>query len=155
MEGIRIIDLREREDLLEEGIRRFHGAWGHEANEPFYRDCIVHACRGTDPLPRFFLALEGDAFAGGYALLRNDLNSRQDLCPWLACLYVDPERRGRGLATRLLDHGLATAASLGFTDLHLTSDLEGFYEPRGWRVTGRAWGPSGGSLPLFHRATGA
>jgi len=38
--------------------------------------------------------LDGERVAGCCALLTNDLISRQDLWPWLACLYVEPDYRG-------------------------------------------------------------
>lgn len=34
-------------------------------------------------VPRFYVLLDEDRIVGGYALLGSDLNSRQDLFPWV------------------------------------------------------------------------
>ena len=70
--------------------------------------------------------------AGCCALLTNDLISRQDLWPWLACLYVEPDYRGRALGATLLEHGATEAKRMGYGTLYLTTDHDGYYEKYGW-----------------------
>lgn len=69
----------------------------------------------TDPndIPSFYIAKVDDKIIGTYALIRNDLNSRQDLSPWLACLFVDEKFRGNSIGAKLLNHGLLEAAKKG------------------------------------------
>ena len=64
--------------------------------------------------------------------MTNDLISRQDLMPWLACLFVKVDHRNKGVAGSLLDHGLNEAKMKGFQKLYLYTDLENFYERKGW-----------------------
>lgn len=62
---------------------------------------------------------------------------------WLACVYVHPEARGRGLAGRLIEEVCAEARALGHTRLYLhTQDRADYYARRGWTVleTFEAWG---------------
>ncbi|AZN40993.1 GNAT family N-acetyltransferase [Paenibacillus albus] len=80
--------------FIERAIHYIWTQWGTEHNLDFYRDCIEHSLTGEADLPKFHVAIEADRFVGMCALLRNDLISRQDLCPWLACLFVDPDYRG-------------------------------------------------------------
>ncbi|MDM5327142.1 GNAT family N-acetyltransferase [Neobacillus sp. CF12] len=143
-----IIELRDRNDLFEEAIKVFWDVWGNEDNYKFYEDCMIHSITSKD-LPRFFVALENSEIIGTYALLRNDLNSRQDLCPWLACLFVDREYRGKKIGSMLLDHGLKEAEKKGYKKLYLTSDLENFYEKYGWKNNGVAYGVSGGHIKVY------
>ncbi|TCJ81938.1 UNVERIFIED_ORG: acetyltransferase (GNAT) family protein [Bacillus cereus] len=109
----------------------------------------------TDPndIPSFYIAKVDDKIIGTYALIRNDLNSRQELSPWLACLFVDEKFRGNSIGEKLLNHGLLEAAKRGYHFLYLTSDLNGYYEKYGWDKIGVAYGPSGGCIPLFKKST--
>ena len=48
---------------------------------------MVQSCQTGSLLPRSYIAVDGDEIVGSYALLRSDLNSRQDLEPCLpACM---------------------------------------------------------------------
>lgn len=52
------------------------------------------------------IALENGQLLGGAALATNDLPERPELGPWLACVYITPQARKRGLAEQLIE-GLA------------------------------------------------
>ncbi|OKP98256.1 GNAT family N-acetyltransferase [Paenibacillus sp. P46E] len=67
---------------------------------------MLHSMKTEDGLPRFYIAVQNGSIIGIYALLRNDLISRQDVFPWLACLYVVPEFRGQKMGAKLLQHAL-------------------------------------------------
>lgn len=127
-----IINVRDYKPGLEPAARYIHAKWGRPRNFAFYLDCVVHSSLSEQALPRFYLMLEGDLVIGCYALLTNDLISRQDLLPWLACLYVEEPHRGEALGARLLAHGSAEARRLGFEKVYLTTDHDGYYEKYGW-----------------------
>ena len=59
-------------------------------------NCILNSFDEQIKLPKFYLAIEENKILGSYALLTNDLISRQDLMPWLGCLFVNEENRGKG-----------------------------------------------------------
>lgn len=80
-----IIGLHEKPDLFSFYHDLFLKEWGTKDYRSFYMDCIQHALN-PDTLPTFYLGFEEDQPIGRYALLTNDLVSRQDLWPWLACL---------------------------------------------------------------------
>ncbi|WP_374056112.1 GNAT family N-acetyltransferase [Rossellomorea sp. FM04394] len=148
-----IMELKKDTSLFDEAVKAFWGQWGSEDNYAFYQDCMFHSCRTGEDLPRFYTALQDGKIIGTYALLRNDLNSRQDLYPWLACLYVVPDQRGKELGSRLLQHALQEAHDKGYKNLYLTTDLEDFYEKCGWTHTTEAYGLSGGSLKVYQKST--
>jgi len=127
-----IIELSKNVNLIDDAIDYFWKYWGNENNYRFYRDCIINSIHNNKILPKFYVGLDGGQIIASYALLTNDIISRQDLYPWLACLYVNSEHRNKGLAEKLLDHGLSEAAQKGFDCLYLSSDLENFYERKGW-----------------------
>ena len=129
-----IVELSHRPDLVSSAVNFFWTCWGNENNFKFYEDCIINSIDVNISLPKFYLALDHtDTIIGTYALLTNDLISRQDLMPWLACLFMKEDYRNKGIAGSLLDHGLNEAKMKGFQKLYLYTDLENFYERKGWK----------------------
>ncbi|MDU8617456.1 GNAT family N-acetyltransferase [Pseudomonas syringae] len=89
------------------------------------------------------IAMEDGELLGGASLASDDLAERPDLGPWLACVLVKPEVRGRGVAGHLIDGICSHARAVGISTLYLhTHDQHRFYAKRGWRVFGRieSWG---------------
>ncbi|BBE16680.1 acetyltransferase, family [Aquipluma nitroreducens] len=106
---IEIIELSHRMNLLLDGITYFWNCWGNDSNYKFYKNCIENSLNDKNSLPKFYLALLENEIVGSYALLTNDIISRQDLMPWFACLFVNEEQRNKGIAEQLLQHGLTEA----------------------------------------------
>ncbi|MFE9078259.1 GNAT family N-acetyltransferase [Bacillus cereus] len=148
-----IIQLLKNDDLFNKAIDVFWKEWGEEGGRAFYKDCMTNALTDPNNIPSFYIVKIDNEIIGTYALIRNDLNSRQDLSPWLACLFVDEKFRGNSIGEKLLNHGLLEAAKRGYHFLYLTSDLNGYYEKYGWEKIGVAYGPSGGCIPLFKKST--
>ena len=148
-----IVECSQRADLVQRAVEYFWGCWGSEGNYNFYRDCILNSQDPAKALPKFYLAMDGDTIAGSYALLTNDLISRQDLWPWFACLYVQKEYRRRGLATRLLEHGLQQARMKGFDQLYLYTDLVNFYEKTGWKNIAHGYTTTDQKVKIYSRET--
>lgn len=148
-----ILELQGRNDLFEKAVQVFWKEWGSATNYKFYEDCMLQSTTTSSDLPRFYVAIVEGKIIGTYALLRNDINSRQDLCPWLACLYVEEEYRGQEIGSKLLQHGLEEAARKGYKTLYLTSDFEGYYEKYGWRNNGVAYGVGGGDIKIYEKNT--
>ncbi|QUG43350.1 GNAT family N-acetyltransferase [Psychrobacillus sp. INOP01] len=148
-----ILNIQKRSDLFEESVKIFWEQWGNETNYDFYKDCMRHSSMEKDAIPRFYIAIEDNEIIGTYALLRNDINSRQDLYPWLGCLYVKPSYRGRSIGKILLEHGLNVTARLGYEKLYLSSDLEEYYENYGWVNSTITYGPFGGSIKVYEKET--
>jgi GNAT superfamily N-acetyltransferase len=150
---MKIMELQKDSSMFDVAVKVFWEQWGSEDNFRFYEDCIFHSCGTEEDLPRFYIALQDGEIMGTYALLRNDLNSRQDLYPWLACLYVDPGHRGSGHGSVLLDHALKEAYKKGYNHLYLTTDLEDYYEKYGWTHSTEAVGLSGESMKVYVKGT--
>lgn len=87
-----------------------------------------------DRLPQVFVAEDETGPVGTVALWRSDLLSRQDLTPWLALLYVKPQARGRHIGALLQQQVLYAAKQLGYKEVYLYTDLNGYYEKTGWNL---------------------
>ncbi len=84
-----------------------------------------------------FVLFAGDRPVGTAAMIRTDLETRLDLTPWLAGLFVEPAFRGRGYATALIRRveAFAQAASVPVLWLY-TSTAETLYARLGWQRAG-------------------
>ena len=113
-----------------------HAEWGflHPSGT---LDEVAEELRGhLDPgrIPTTFVALLDGEVVGSASLLEHDLDSRPDLGPWLASLYVAPAHRRQGLGAALAERVVEEAARLGVPTLYLfTFDRAGYYARLGWR----------------------
>ena len=92
--------VRERPDLLpivaEWTWREWWDAEGMTLEQTIavYADCVAE--RGA---PQTFVLLEDDRPVGTATLAREDLDERPELTPWLAGVFVVPDRRGAGVCS--------------------------------------------------------
>ncbi len=89
------------------------------------------------------IALDQGQLLGCAALARDDLALRPELTPWLACVLVQPEARGAGLAAQLIEAICDRAREIGVSTLYLhTHDQNAYYARRGWEPLEpfEAWG---------------
>jgi len=132
---MKIEQLQKGGNIVDEGIHYFWKHWGNESNFNFYNDCIKNSFADTPSLPAFYVLLDGPKIIGSYALLTNDLISRQDLMPWFACLQVNEDHRNKGFAKKLIQHGQDEAKKRGFSALYLSTTLNNFYEKKDGTTT--------------------
>lgn len=146
---IQVINIRNKIEFLEDAINYFWSQWGSESNFSFYKDCITQSCTTESEIPRFYLAVEDNKIIGSYALLRNDLNSRQDLCPWFACLYVSPEARGRKIGDLLQTHAISESRKKGYKELYLCTDMTNYYERTNWNYIGKGYSINDDEIRIY------
>jgi len=149
----RIELLTKESQFLEKGVNYFWKCWGNDSNFNFYNNCIQNSLSDEVSLPKFYILLNGKAIIGSYALLTNDIISRQDLLPWFACLFVDEKFRNKGYAEELLIHGLTEASNKGFEKLYLSTDLKDFYDKKGWDLFSYGYSLSGEKFKIYAKST--
>jgi GNAT superfamily N-acetyltransferase len=73
---------------------------------------------------------------GSASLIAHDMDTRPDLSPWLASVFVAPEHRGQGVGTALIRRVIQEAETLGTENLYLftTPDKRGFYARLDWEL---------------------
>lgn len=89
-------------------------------------------------IPVAFVAVDGDALLGSASLVFQDLETRPEIGPWLASVYVAPAYRRRGIASALVGRVVEEARDLGVPRLYLfTTDQERLYARLGWHPVER------------------
>jgi N-acetylglutamate synthase-like GNAT family acetyltransferase len=85
-------------------------------------------------LPTTLIALQDDTLLGSASLVRQTI-THQHLSPWLSSVYVDPQHRGRGIASILVGRVEQTAAAMGSEKIYLfTPSSEKLYASLGWQL---------------------
>ena len=151
MSNISIIAIRDNHEYLDRAVNYFASKWG--IPREIYYDSIFHSLTTKSPLPRWYLMLKDDQIIGIYGLITNDFNSRGDLWPWLAALYVEPSERGNAFGAKLLAHGVKEGEKLGFPTVYLFTDHIGYYEKYGWQYKCDAYGVDGEKSRVYEIQT--
>ncbi len=120
-------------------------AWHHAEWSPIIRDwplalaeAELASHRGRLEIPTTILAFEQERLVGSASLLAEDMPDFPALTPWLASVFVVPDRRGAGIGTALVRRALTGARELGAATAYLfTTEAEEWYAARGWRVVER------------------
>lgn len=74
---------------------------------------------------------------GSVSLIEHNMDTRMDLGPWLAALYVRPGHRGRGFGRSLIERCEHEAWTTGADRLYLYTDTaRAIYEHLGWVTLG-------------------
>lgn len=119
-----------------------HDTWGYmEQNQTRadWKASVREHCAGRQ-LPSVWLARCGSQPVGTASLVVQDSDVRRDLSPWLASVFVTPEWRGRGIATRLAEQVAEAAKADGQAVLYLfTPDQQALYRRLGWQIIDRCF----------------
>lgn len=132
-----LADHREHIQRLAEWL---HAQWGYlHENDSVERRAERLESRATrGGVPVTFVAVDGETLLGSASLVVDDLETRPELTPWLASVYVAPEHRRKGVASALVRRVVEEARQQGIPRLYLwTTDQEGLYAALGWRPVER------------------
>lgn len=111
--------------------------WGHES-PGMTLEKMEARFRGNMKrfsIPITLLAMNGDVPVGTASLVIHDMNDHLEYSPWLAAVYVLPEKREQGIGTKLVKAVELLGAQLDVEKLYLfTPDCESFYTRMNWTV---------------------
>lgn len=103
-----IVCVADQPALKEQAARWFHEKW----NIPLaaYMESMEESLanrragrgsgmqNGGEPVPQWYVAMEGSRIIGGLGVIANDFHGRKDLTPNVCAVYTEPDRRCRGVA---------------------------------------------------------
>ena len=137
---MRIELLANHPDKIPEIARWHWEAWGHHNPNGSYERTFARLSRRLhrDQLPLAYLALIEDRMVGTASLVEHDMDNREDLSPWLAGVFVDPDYRHQGIASSLVERVCEKARLLSFSELFLyTNNAHELYTALGWTDLGQ------------------
>jgi GNAT superfamily N-acetyltransferase len=93
---------------------------------------------GHSEIPTVIIAFADDVLLGSAILIAHDMDTRPNLSPWLAGVFVRPEHRRRGIGSALVQRAIGEATRLRVQRLYLyTPSAQSFYARRGWSLLER------------------
>lgn len=108
----------------------FHEKWGIPLDA--YIASMEECLESNNPVPQWYVAVDGGRIIGGMGVIKNDFHKRHDLTPNVCAVYTESDRRGEGIAGELLRYVCRDMKSKGIDTLYLITDHTGFYERYGW-----------------------
>lgn len=136
---MRIISIKENPDWKDAAINYISSKW--DAPRIIYEDCITHCITTSNPLPQWYLLLEGSQIIGCAGLITNDFINRMDLYPWLCALYIEEDRRGNAYGLQLIEKVKQDTLKAGFENLYLCTEHIGYYEKYEFKYIGNGYHP--------------
>jgi len=132
MEIVKLTEWHEEYDFLCDWVYEW---WAQDEGWPREKlQEYMHHSVCAEGLPETIVAYENGAPVGMYQLAMQDLDTRPDLYPWLAILFVLPEYRGLGIGKALIEDAKARSKALGAKYLYLYTAHVGLYERFGFRL---------------------
>ena len=149
-EKIRIIRLRERNDLKERAAKWFYEKW--KVPEEAYLNSIQECQKNKTKIPQWYLLLKEDEIIGGLGVIENDFHKRTDLTPNICAVYIEEAYRKLGMARALLEFACKDLTALGIQEAYLITEHTDFYERCGWKFFCMAEEDSGHMTRMYHIA---
>ena len=85
-------------------------------------------------VPSTFIAKDA-MLVGSAAIVVSDMETKPELRPWLASVFVRPDCRNQGVGSRLVQHVMQQARMAGIQQLYLfTPNRTSFYRRLGWQT---------------------
>jgi len=123
--------LAECTEVIPELAMWFRSEWPDEVGEDVEQ--VIHRCAQQHKVPVGLVAFRKSRPIGTVQILSASVHSHGHLKPWIAGLYVVPERRHHGVACRLIDAALDTARLLEVETVYVgIQAARDIYENRGW-----------------------
>ena len=79
-----------------------------------------------------FVALVDGKIVGMGSIAKTDYYPLPEIFPWVSCLFVSEDYRGRRISQKLIDHANSYAKALGFERTYIPSEHVGLYEKYGY-----------------------
>lgn len=126
----KIIRIKDAPERKEAAAQWFHEKWGIPLSA--YLESMEESLAASGAVPQWYVAMEGSRIIGGMGVIENDFHDRKDLTPNVCAVYVEPDKRCRGIAGALLHYVCEDMKAQEMDTLYLVTDHTSFYERYGW-----------------------
>lgn len=137
MSKTNILSLAEVPHHLPQLARWFHSEWAylHPGQTLQERICELSQYLRANLLPEcFVLEDESRNLIGSASIVGCDMDTRKDLFPWLASVYINPRQRKCGHGKKIVHATMQKALEMGFNKLYLfTPNQAPWYAKMGWQ----------------------
>ena len=114
-----------------------YAEWGHTrpGDTTEARRARLQSYSNRDRIPLTVVAFEDGEVLGSASLIAHDMETRMELTPWLASVFVGEPYRRKGIGAALVRRIMAEAGKLDIPVLYLyTVHSEKFYAALGWTL---------------------
>ncbi len=115
------------------------------------RDHIAGLIRGWEftDWETMFAAVADGKIVGMTSLLKTDYYPLPEIFPWVSCVFVEKECRGRRISEKMIAAANEYAKSLGFEKTYIPTEFTGFYEKYGYSYVKDVVNYGGGTDRLY------
>ena len=134
--NIEVIELSSCPEHLETIGAWIYNEWWRTKikGEDFLEILRKHTEKGSFPFT--IVAIEDEVPVGSCCVIENDCELRPQYTPWVAAVFVKPERRCYGIASRILQEAIRVAKNQGINGLYIDcwAKTAHVYEKNGWAI---------------------
>jgi N-acetylglutamate synthase-like GNAT family acetyltransferase len=145
---IKIYNLADKKEYFEQVFEYIYEEFFPNSKKEYIKTWLISSTKNAG-IPQMLIALEKEKLVGCVGLWLSDLQSRQDLSPWLSVLYVDKEYRNQGIGKQLINQTLAEAKKENVEEIYLFTELKGYYEKIGWQLVEKTIDEYGNKIQIF------
>lgn len=127
---LRTVNLALVPQYFENVFESVYNEWG-ENNPNYWKSWIKSSIREKG-VPSTYVVLSDKQYVGTFSFWNCDLQSRQDLTPWVGGIVVKPHFRGQGIGLFIQEEIIRILRKEGIIQAFLFTELIGFYERTGW-----------------------
>jgi GNAT superfamily N-acetyltransferase len=142
MDKINIVELLDHPEFIPAVIGWIRQEWPDSRDDDAIEERLCGSRHGGT-LPVALVAISDNEPIGFVSLTLYEKGIEQGRPHWIDALYVEPLRRGQGLAQRLLRAVEEKAAPLRITELFALTEIPGLYHKCGWRSVEEIVTPQG------------
>ena len=127
-----LYDVKDSMEDLDEIMDLIYAEWGNSfsSSKESKLNKIKEAISNNVYLPKIYALKKDNVLIGTFTIKDKDLDNC-DLSPWIACVVVKKEYRGKGYANALLKY-IKEIIDNNYKEMYLVTDLNNFYEKIGF-----------------------
>lgn len=150
-----LFNLADKPEFIELVVNWLYEEWGKkgEKNNKNYWKSWVNSSLSKIDVPQTYIAVVNNELVATFSLWRCDLQSRQDIFPWFGGLVINPNHRANGYGKLMQIEALRILNRLGYNEVHLFTEISGYYEQTGWVFVQEIPDETGKMVRLYRRTT--